>query len=102
MADDFETAEYLFKRCKNLVPRACEGGLLLSINERLRFLKYDEPGNNFVKHCDGSFPRNTYEKSVITIQFYLNEDMEGGETTFFDDCFPGVNTFSFYIVNNAF
>mmetsp|Transcript_62988 Transcript_62988/g.73316 ORF Transcript_62988/g.73316 Transcript_62988/m.73316 type:complete len:317 (+) Transcript_62988:37-987(+) len=89
MIDDPLTAAYLFKRFQNLVPRAFEGGMLLSINERLRFLKYDEAGNNFARHYDGRFPRNKYEASLVTIQLYLNEDMTGGETTFFNKCFPG-------------
>ena len=67
MIDDRKTAEYLFKRFNNLVPRAYEGGVLLEINERLRFLKYDKPGNNFARHCDGHFPRSLYERSAITI-----------------------------------
>lgn len=87
MIDDVNLAKYFLQRCEKFMPRAYEGGLLLSMNERFRFLKYDEPGNKFAPHCDGCYFRNDYEITTITVQYYLNEGMKGGETTFFHDSF---------------
>jgi len=54
------------------------------LNERLRFYRYTE-GEEFKKHFDGCYPRTQYEMSMMTFIVYLNEGMEGGETTFFLD-----------------
>jgi hypothetical protein len=83
-------SEYLFKRCVNSVPRAFEGGLLVGMNEKIRFLKYDKPGNHFLPHEDGAQERNELERSTITFQIYLSEGMERGETGFIENCFPEV------------
>ena len=90
MVNDELLAKYLFKRCSKVVPAAFEGGLLLNINEKIRFLKYDKPGNHFFAHIDGWHERNELERSTVTIQIYLSEEMEGGETTFIENCFPEV------------
>jgi len=88
MIDDVNLAGYIFEKCKDNIPSAFEGGLLLEVNERMRFLKYDHPGAKFAKHCDANFPRKSNEESLITMQIYLNEGFEGGETTIFDEIFP--------------
>src|SRR5687768_4661967 len=88
MIDDFELGKYIYNKCKDIMPMAYEGGSFDNINERMRFLKYDHPGAKFAPHCDGTFPRSKTERSVITMQIYLNEGMKGGETTFFSDAFP--------------
>jgi hypothetical protein len=51
------------------------------INEQFRFYKY-EVGQRFKRHIDGRFTRNAQEQSRITFMIYLNDDFEGGETTF--------------------
>ena len=54
----------------------------MSLNERLRFLRYD-PGHKFEAHHDGEYWRpDGIERSYITVQLYLNEGFEGGSTTF--------------------
>eukprot|EP01113_Clastostelium_recurvatum_P019400 TRINITY_DN2286_c0_g1_i1.p1 TRINITY_DN2286_c0_g1~~TRINITY_DN2286_c0_g1_i1.p1 ORF type:complete len:282 (-),score=62.92 TRINITY_DN2286_c0_g1_i1:38-850(-) len=58
-----------------------------SMNERFRFLRYDDK-QVFQPHFDGGFRRNTNEQSHYTFIIYLNDDFEGGETTFF----PGNQT----------
>ena len=90
MVDDIDLANLIFEKCKNIMPLAYEGAHLVGVNERMRFLKYDHPGAKFEAHCDGSFPRSNLERSLITLQIYLDEHMEGGETTFFDDAFSSV------------
>ncbi len=91
MIDDTELSKYIYNKCKDIMPMACEGGLLDNVNERMRFLKYDHPGASFKPHCDGNFMRSNNERSLITMQIYLNEEMEGGATTFYSDVFPGVH-----------
>ena len=51
------------------------------LNERLRFYRY-EPGQYFDWHSDGRFWRSQEEESHFTFMIYLNDDYEGGETTF--------------------
>ncbi|MFK7904383.1 MAG: 2OG-Fe(II) oxygenase [Chitinophagales bacterium] len=55
----------------------------IGLNEMFRFYKY-EPGQEFKKHRDQSYIRNEIESSYFTLMIYLNEDFEGGETTFKD------------------
>ncbi|KAI9347011.1 hypothetical protein BDR26DRAFT_953449 [Obelidium mucronatum] len=55
----------------------------VGLNERLRFLKY-VPGDRFLSHRDGTFHRGS-ERSMLTVQFYLNTCEEGGETTMWSD-----------------
>ena len=69
------------------------------MNDKVRFLKYDKPGNFFLPHEDGAQERNEFERSVITFQIYLSEGMEGGETGFIETCFPDVTQFERAIAN---
>lgn len=89
---DEALAKYIFDRCVNVVPRALEGGLLLDMNEKIRFLKYDQPGNHFFPHFDATIKRTELQQSNITFQIYLSEGMEGGETIFIENCFPEVSS----------
>lgn len=87
MIDDFKTADIILDRLSNVIPQVNEGGIIGSINERFRFLKYTK-GNKLADHCDGLFPRNVNgidERSVYTIHIYLNESeiTNGGETIFY-------------------
>lgn len=60
---------------------------LSCINECLRFQRYDK-GQMFSKHIDGAYERpDGSECSHITIQLYLNDDFEGGETTFINQMY---------------
>lgn len=51
------------------------------MNERLRLYRYDV-GQKFDWHLDGSFERPTGERSFFTFMVYLNDDFEGGTTSF--------------------
>lgn len=55
----------------------------IGLNELFRFYRY-EPGQRFKKHKDGSYVRNEMEASQFTLMLYLNDDFEGGETSFED------------------
>ncbi|CAF1012035.1 unnamed protein product [Rotaria sordida] len=81
--DDVDMANILFERIKSYLPEIFKNYKLVGLNERLRFLRYD-PGQQFKGHMDGVYHRTdgSGEKSLITIQVYLNENYKGGETTF--------------------
>eukprot|EP00299_Pterocystis_sp_00344_P001379 c11212_g1_i1.p1 GENE.c11212_g1_i1~~c11212_g1_i1.p1 ORF type:complete len:223 (-),score=38.96 c11212_g1_i1:21-689(-) len=77
-------------RITPFIPHTVEGRTLVGLNERLRFLRYDV-GHVFQTHCDGTYIRGPEagarqgEQSFITLQIYLNEGCDGGETRFFMD-----------------
>lgn len=53
----------------------------IGLNEMWRYYKY-VPGERFRLHKDGSHIRNPYERSLLTLLIYLNDDFEGGATGF--------------------
>lgn len=55
----------------------------IGLNELFRFYRY-EPGQQFRKHRDQSYIRNSKEASYFTFMIYLNDDFKGGTTTFND------------------
>ncbi|KAI8608501.1 hypothetical protein BC830DRAFT_1174370, partial [Chytriomyces sp. MP71] len=84
--DSTVLAEAVWARIEHLVPariasKRANGRdlVVVGLNERLRLLKY-LPGDVFQPHCDGCFARGD-EFSVLTLQLYLNECEDGGETT---------------------
>ena len=80
--DSQERAALIWERIKNHLPQTWKSRPAVGLNERLRFLKYS-PGEYFKPHRDGSYQRPSgKEISFITIQLYLNEGFEGGNTTF--------------------
>ena len=87
IVDSVEKAADIWNRVKVHVPPVWnEGGVqwrVVGLNERLRFLRYS-PGDYFSPHCDGCYVRQNGERSFITLQLYLNEEFEGGATTFLD------------------
>lgn len=89
----------LFARVKHLLPQEFGQDRLFGINRRWRLYRYNE-GNVYRKHLDGAWPasgvreeqgRKEYlydaygggTRSRLTFIVYLNDDFEGGETTFF-------------------
>jgi hypothetical protein len=87
LIDSPELAQKLFLRLESFLPRTWKNGKfeLVGLNERLRFLRYD-PGQRFIPHTDGQYRREdgSGEESFLTVQLYLNEGFQGGETTFID------------------
>lgn len=53
----------------------------IGLNEMWCYYRY-EPGERFKLHRDGSHVRNPYERSLLTLLIYLNDDFEGGATGF--------------------
>ncbi len=87
IVDSPEQAAGIWERVKDYVPAVWNhrGTLweVVGLNERLRFLRYS-PGDFFAPHFDGCYERENGERSFITLQLYLNEGFDGGDTTFID------------------
>jgi len=81
IADDPALADAIWQRIKADVPQVFRGCRAVGLNERLRFLRYDEE-QKFDVHMDGEYRRENGERSYVTVQLYLNEGFEGGSTTF--------------------
>ena len=81
--DSAEKANMIWERIKDYIPDVWKNKhTVVGLNERLRFLKYG-PGQYFAPHQDGRYIRpDGSEESFITVQLYLNEGFEGGNTTF--------------------
>lgn len=82
MIDDRKFVQSLLQRISSYLPATFENENLLEINERLRFLRYDD-GDQFQPHCDASYGRpDGSARTLITLQIYLNDGFKGGATTF--------------------
>jgi len=99
MADEaFNTA--LFERVRPFLPPTVAGRPLRTLNRRYRCYRY-VPGSVYRPHVDGAWPPSgidpatgayvydatagqaTREYSRFTFLVYLNDEFEGGETTYF-------------------
>lgn len=78
---NLELAARFWNNLKIYCPREMEHSYAVGLNEQFRFYKY-ESDQRFKRHIDGRFKRNELEESRITFMIYLNEEFEGGETTF--------------------
>ncbi|RYH14667.1 hypothetical protein EON65_33255 [archaeon] len=94
LAED-KLVQSLFQRVQALLPQEIEGGALTGLNARLRFFRY-EAGAQYRIHIDGAWPGSGFDKdgqpvediygdrySRLTFLVYLNDDFEGGCTTFY-------------------
>lgn len=86
--EDERLANSLFKQVKPFLPQTIQLGLkeklweLVGLNERFRYYRYSQ-GQQFKAHFDGEYERDKFNKSFLTLLFYLNEDFTGGATTFY-------------------
>ena len=79
--DDYALAHRLFTLLKPFLPSAIDTWQPSGLNEKFRFYRYS--GQQYFKwHVDGSFKRDYFEVSKLTVLFYLNDDYTGGETEF--------------------
>jgi hypothetical protein len=78
---DFDLATLVWEKFKPFAVNKFANSEVLNLNEMFRFYKY-EAGQRFKRHIDGSFIRNEDEASYFTLMIYLNDNFEGGETTF--------------------
>ncbi len=76
-----ELAQILLKRVRHKAPQEIHGKTFIGINERFRCYRY-KPGMRFAPHTDGSFLRDEFEQSFYSFLVYLNDEFEGGNTTF--------------------
>ncbi|OIW23590.1 prolyl 4-hydroxylase [Coniochaeta ligniaria NRRL 30616] len=88
----------LWRRIAPFVPAAVGGRVARGLNRRFRVYRY-VPGAEYRAHIDGAWPPSgiladdTYvydasppgkkQSSLFTFLIYLNDEFEGGETTFF-------------------
>lgn len=85
MLDDPGFAGQLYRGLSPLLPqRFKKKWAPVGLNERLRFYRYDV-GQQFDWHHDGYFERDNGERSFFTFMIYLNDDFEGGGTSFRED-----------------
>lgn len=101
MVDDVPFAEAILERVRAHLPAEHRGAKLTGINPRARFLRY-HPGDFFARHTDGVYTsEDRTQKSRITLQLYLNDVTDGGETTFFGLRVGGVNHDSYRVEPKA-
>ncbi|KAL3460963.1 hypothetical protein BJX64DRAFT_172495 [Aspergillus heterothallicus] len=88
----------LWRRISPYVPRSVNGRVVRGINRRFRVYRY-VPGAEYRCHIDGAWPPSgisadgkyiydaspvdNRQSSMYTFLLYLNDEFEGGETTFF-------------------
>jgi len=78
---DFNLARELWAVLEPYAPRAIGESEAIGLNELFRFYRY-QPGQQFRKHRDQSYIRNSREASYYTFMIYLNDNFKGGKTTF--------------------
>ncbi|MDF1697684.1 MAG: 2OG-Fe(II) oxygenase [Saprospiraceae bacterium] len=81
--DNEELANDLWEDLKNIAPKKVGNSISIGLNERFRFYKYTV-GQSFKRHRDQSYIRNEKECSYYTFMIYLNDDYEGGATSFYN------------------
>lgn len=94
---DQDFHDSVWERVRNFVPAHVGGRLARGINRRFRVYRYI-PGAEYRCHIDGAWPPSGIsattgeyqydasegkQSSLFTFLIYLNDDFEGGETTFF-------------------
>jgi hypothetical protein len=83
--DDFDLAASLFEKIKDDPRLHNAGWRCIGLNERFKVYRYSGSDQYFASHYDGSFERvPLVEQSWVTMLIYLNEDFDGGETSFID------------------
>jgi prolyl 4-hydroxylase len=87
---DTSLAQSLWTRLEKIVPPVVEENghqwRPIGLNEVWRLSKY-LPGDRFKSHVDACFQRRSDEKSMFTVNVYLNgiDEFTGGSTRFYDD-----------------
>ncbi|XP_076116892.1 uncharacterized protein LOC143084398 isoform X2 [Mytilus galloprovincialis] len=76
-----EVADTMWRRVGNLIPEIWNNRKVVGLNERIRVLRYNT-GDNFHPHLDGSYISEEGDISYMSVQVYLNQNFEGGNTTF--------------------
>lgn len=78
--NDPDLAQILLQRLLPFIPREYN---IISILPEFRLAKYKD-GGSFPMHKDGiKQDRNTGNRSILTLNIFLNDNFEGGETDFY-------------------
>lgn len=78
---DVPLAQELWQRVEAMSPHQKGNSHAIGLNELFRFYRY-VAGQQFRKHRDQSYIRDDQEASFYTFMIYLNDDFQGGATTF--------------------
>ncbi|MGI4737889.1 MAG: prolyl hydroxylase family protein [Janthinobacterium lividum] len=76
-----ELAQELWQKLAPFAPARLGNSTALGLNELFRFYRYQR-GHKFRGHYDESYIRNAQEASYFTFMVYLNDNFQGGDTTF--------------------
>ncbi|KAJ6498554.1 hypothetical protein C8R47DRAFT_1112078 [Mycena vitilis] len=95
---DADFISTMYSRVVDLLPQAVHGGAVQGINRRFRLYRY-RPGALYRPHIDGAWPASALDETTtppsyvydsdatvysrLTFLIYLNDDFDGGCTTFF-------------------
>lgn len=79
---DPELAATMWSRISSVLPMI-DNQKAVGVDSRLRFYRY-EPGQEFKRHKDGSVTDEHGCVSKLSYLIYLNDDFDGGSTTFRD------------------
>lgn len=89
---DRDLSTELFRRIKGILPEEYLGCKVLYMNDVFRFSRYNN-GGEFAIHKDGTnFDRNRTDEypiwmqpmSMFTLNIFLNDNFQGGETDFYN------------------
>lgn len=76
-----EFADKLWNKIKNQIPVTYDGKRIIGLNDHIRLSKYDE-GGRFETHKDGFNQDSNGNRSLFTVNVFLNKNFNGGETDF--------------------
>ena len=76
-----ELAQELWAKLQPFAPAHIGNSTAIGLNELFRFYRYQR-GHQFKGHFDESYVRNAQEASYFTFMVYLNDNFQGGDTTF--------------------
>ncbi|KAJ6551186.1 hypothetical protein B0H19DRAFT_1156827 [Mycena capillaripes] len=95
---DVDFISTMYSRVVDLLPQTVHGGAVKGINRRFRLYRY-RPGALYRPHIDGAWPASALDETTtppsyiydsdptvysrLTFLIYLNDDFDGGSTTFF-------------------
>lgn len=84
MITDQTLANKFYHKIKHLLPSHFNGFPIVGLNDHFRFSKY-HPRGFFDIHKDGVNQDSKGNRSVMTLNIFLNDNFQGGETDFYYD-----------------
>ena len=78
--DDPELGALMWTRISHVLP-VIDDHHAVGVDSHLRFYRY-EPGQEFKRHKDGSVTNDDGHVSKLSYLIYLNDNLDGGSTTF--------------------